>query len=89
MIMMLPQLMPESTDTEVFTRYSCVIINEKIKTDGVYRVKYYDNIDDKGLFVVEEKSSEFEEEYEVNIDKGVVLKEKGNKFSWWFNHQTW
>jgi hypothetical protein len=43
---------------------------------------FYDDIDDRGVFIIEEHSPEYRG-YKVAIFEGVVLKEKNNEYSWW------
>jgi hypothetical protein len=72
---------PESADPIGSTRYNCTIMHEKIFSLN-QQTFFYDDIEDNGVFIVEEHSPEYRG-YEVVIFEGTVLKEKNNEYSWW------
>lgn len=76
-----PYEIPESADPIGSTRYNCKIIHEKIFSLN-QQAFFYDDIEDRGVFIVEEHSPEYRG-YEVVIFDGTVLKEKNNEYSWW------
>lgn len=84
-VMFAPQIMPAITDPAGSTRHKCLIINEKCRTKNEERVTFYDDIDRHSLFVVQELSPSFPEEYEITCGYGVVLREQNNTYSWWFD----
>lgn len=76
-----PYEIPESADPIGSTRYNCTIMHEKIFSLN-QQTFFYDDIEDRGVFIVEEHSPEYRG-YEVVIFDGTVLKEKNNEYSWW------
>lgn len=76
-----PYEMQESADPIGSTRYNCTIMHEKISSLN-QQTFFYDDIEDSGVFIVEEHSPEYRG-YEVVIFEGTVLKEKNNEYSWW------
>lgn len=81
-----PYEMPESADPIGSTRYNCTIMHEKIFSLN-QQTFFYDDIEDRGVFIVEEHSPEYRG-YEVVIFDGTVLKEKNNEYSWWKRGKT-
>lgn len=76
-----PYEIPESADPIGSTRYNCTIMHEKIFGLN-QQTFFYDDIDDSGVFIVEEHSPEYSG-YAVTIFEGTVIKEKNNEYSWW------
>lgn len=76
-----PQEIPESADPIGSTRYNCTIIHEKIFSLN-QQTFFYDDIDDRGVFIVEDHDPDYRG-YEVAVFEGTVLKEKNNDYSWW------
>lgn len=76
-----PYEMPELADPIGSTRYNCTIMHEKIFSLN-QQTFFYDDIEDRRVFIVEEHSPEYRG-YEVVIFEGTVLKEKNNEYSWW------
>ena len=76
-----PYEIPESADPIGSTRYNCKIIHEKIFSLN-QQTFFYDDINDRGVFIVEEHSPEYRG-YVAVIFEGTVLKEKDNEYSWW------
>ncbi len=76
-----PYEIPESADPIGSTRYNCTIMHEKIFSLN-QQTFFYDDIEDRGVFIVEEHSPEYRG-YEVATFEGTVLKEKNNEYSWW------
>lgn len=77
-----PALLPPSADPEGSTRHKVTIYHEKIPYDH-FKVEFYDDII-SGRFVVSEYSDEFES-YSVEVGQGIVLREKNNQYTWWFD----
>ena len=85
-VMFAPQLMPEYTDPMGSERKRCTIIVYKISApfDGV---KFIDNIDEDGSFIVIE-FSKTAGHCSMRSGAGIVLREQGGDYSWWFNDIT-
>ena len=79
-----PDLLPESADPEISTRYGNVkIIHEQIKSDDA-SVTFYNNISKDYTFIIEDKSPEYSD-YICHYFKGTVIKESNGTYSWWRN----
>ena len=79
-----PDLLPDSADPEVSTRYGNVnIIHELIESDNE-SIKFYDNICKDYTFIIEDESPQYNG-YECHVFKGTVLKEADGRYSWWKN----
>lgn len=77
-----PDLLPESADPVMSTRYGNVnIVHEKIEC-CYNQTMFYDNICESNTFIIEDKSPEYEG-YECHIFKGEVVKEADGGYSWW------
>lgn len=85
-VMFASQLMPEYTDPMGSERKYCTIIVYKISApfDGV---KFIDNIDEDGSFIVIE-FSKTAGHCDMRSSAGIVLREQGGDYSWWFNDIT-
>ena len=79
-----PDLLTQRSDPQGSIRYENVtIIHEMIECQFEY-AKFYDNIRNANLFIIEEYSPEFEG-YLVHEFTGTVLREANGEFSWWRN----
>lgn len=77
-----PNILPESADPEFSTRYGNVnIVHEQIEC-RFDETNFYDNIAEKNMFIVEDKSPDYSG-YECHIFKGEVIKEADGGYSWW------
>ena len=85
-VMFAPQLMPESTDPMGSERKRCTIIVYLISAP-FDEVRFIDNIDEDGSFIVIE-FSKTAGHWDVVSGEGIVLREKGGNHSWWFNDIT-
>ena len=85
-VMFAPQLMPEYTDPMGSERKRCTIIVYKISAP-FDEVKFIDNIDEDGVFIVIE-FSKTAEHCDMTSGAGIVLREQGGDYSWWFNDIT-
>ena len=85
-VMFAPQLMPEYTDPMGSERKCCTIIVYKISAP-FDEVKFIDNIDEDGSFIVIE-FSKTAEHCGMRSSAGIVLRERGGDYSWWFNDIT-
>lgn len=79
-----PSILPESADPIGSTRYECYIMHTRTQSE-MDSVKCYDDIAEHELFLVDEYSPEFKDEYAVDIFLGTVLKESNGIYSWWRN----
>lgn len=79
-----PSLLPETADPMNSTRYQCCILHYKtpISKDEEAHTKCYDDIADKGIFLVDEYSSKFESQM-LDVFQGTVLIEENGVYSWW------
>ena len=82
-IMFLPQIFPESADPEGSIRYSCFIINKKQKNEKE-SINFIDNIEKDNCFIIEENTKSLSDNIMWLCGKGIVIKEKDNKYSWFF-----
>ena len=85
-VMFAPQIMPECTDPMGSEREYCLISFYRISAP-FDRVDFIDNIDEDGTFIVVEfdrNAGHWEEMHGM----GVVLREEGGDYSWWFNDIT-
>ena len=85
-VMFAPQLMPEYTDPMGSERQRCTIIIYKISAP-FDEVQFIDNIDEDGSFIVIE-FSKTAEHCGMRSSAGIVLREQGGDYSWWFNDIT-
>ena len=85
-VMFAPQLMPEYTDPMGSERKRCTIIVYKISAP-FYEMQFIDNIDEDGSFIVIE-FSKTAEHCGMRSSAGIVLRERGGDYSWWFNDVT-
>ena len=82
MIWFNPDLLPESADPQLSTRYGNVnIVHEQIE-DKEESTIFYDNISVDYTFIIEDKSPAYKG-YECHVFKGEVLKEANGTYSWW------
>ena len=79
-----PDLLPESADPEVSTRYSNVNIIHELIESGNESVTFYDNISQNYTFIIEDKSPEYSD-YICHYFKGTVIRESNGTYSWWRN----
>ena len=85
-VMFAPQLMPEYTDPMGSERKRCTIIVYKISAP-FDEVQFIDNIDEDGSFIVIE-FSKTAGHCGMRSGAGIVLREQGGDYSWWFNDIT-
>ena len=85
-VMFAPQIMPESTDPMGSERKRCTIIVYLISAP-FDEVRFIDNIDEDGSFIVIE-FSKTAEHCGMRSSAGIVLRERGGDYSWWFNDIT-
>lgn len=79
-----PDLLPESADPQLSTRYGNVnIVHEQIE-DKKENTTFYDNISDNYTFIIEDKSPEYNG-YICHYFKGTVIKEADGTYSWFKN----
>ena len=79
--------MPESSDPEGSTRYSCFIVHiiNRIEQTQMAHINYMDYIDEYGVFIVVENTHISVTNHKVKAYQGIVLKEKDGSYSWWFD----
>lgn len=85
-VMFAPQIMPEFTDPMGSEREYCIITVYRISAP-FDEVRFIDNIDEDGSFIVIEFSKTVGH-WDVISGTGVVLREQGGDYSWWFNDIT-
>ena len=85
-VMFATQIMPESTDPMGSERKRCTIIVYLISAP-FDEVRFIDNIDEDGSFIVIE-FSKTAGHWDVVSGAGIVLRERGGDYSWWFNDIT-
>jgi hypothetical protein len=80
-----PSLLPVTADPIGSKRYKCCILHFKnrVSNKTKYNVKCYDDIFNKGIFLVDEYSPEFNDT--VDVFEGTVLIEQNGIYSWWRN----
>ncbi len=77
-----PALLPITADPEGSTRHKATIYHEKYPSDH-FKVEFYDDLDN-GRFLVVEHNEDFDH-YSIEVGQGIVLREKNNQYTWWFD----
>ena len=84
MIFYQPSILPETFDPEGSIRYENVNITLEEIPEAFEETKFYDDIENKNRFIIEQHSPSFRE-YQARMFKGTVLHEQNDNYSWWRN----
>ena len=79
-----PDFFGEQADEAGSTRYECLIMYCKMY-DKYYSCKYYDLIDEQGVFMLIERSPDYKTPIEAECKPGVAVKSRNGTWSWWFH----
>lgn len=85
-IMIAPQFMPESMDPIGSEREHCLILAYTLSAP-FDDVQFIDNIDEDGTFIIVEFSKDAKR-WSKRAGMGIVLREQGGEYSWWFDDIT-